>query len=76
MGLLMALAGVLADLIALNRQLIEVALEKLRRLELREGSAVSRSVSLSPAPLDGAKAEEGAEGCLAEAQPFTGQLSS
>ena len=36
MGLLMALAGVLADLIALNRQLIEVALEKLAQAGVEE----------------------------------------
>ena len=34
MGLLALLAGVLADLIAVNRQLIEMTLEKVRRLEL------------------------------------------
>ena len=38
MGFLSLLGGLLAELIAVNRQLLEAALEKLRRMELRDAA--------------------------------------
>lgn len=42
MGFLTFVLGLLADLISFNRQLIEIALEKVRRIELREDQQEER----------------------------------
>ncbi len=47
-GLTTFLIGLVADLISFNRQLIEMTLEKVRRLELQAGSRENWPMNVSP----------------------------
>lgn len=60
MGFLTLTVGLVADLINFNRRLIEMTLERVRRLELAQTQGSREDVATHPEPLDQPKSSTGA----------------